>query len=92
MTARSVLFAAVGVGFLLAAAPAFAERGFGGPGFRGGFHGGFRGPGFFHGGPGFRGPGFWRRPGWPFWWGPTVYYAPPPYYGYPYPYRYPYPY
>jgi len=70
MTLRSVLFAALGVGFLVTAtAPAFAE-------WHGG-HGGWHGGGWHHG---------WGHRGWyggPYVYGPRVYYAPPaPYYSY----------
>jgi hypothetical protein len=88
MRLRSVLFAALAVGFLVSASmPAFARWGGGGgfhgggPGFHGGF-GGFRGgPGWhagWRGGPGWYGYGY---RGWgPRWWGPGVYVAPPPVY------------
>jgi hypothetical protein len=72
MKLRSVLFAALGVGFLLSAsAPAFAQR----------WHGGYYGHGW-HGHVGWWG-GRWWGPG-PYWYGPRVYYAPPYPYYYPY--------
>ena len=77
MKLRSVLFAALGVGFLLSAsAPAFAEW-HGGGGHGGGWHG----ERWEHRGWGYRG-----SYGGPYVYGPRVYYAPPaPYYSY-YPY------
>jgi hypothetical protein len=76
MKTRSVLFAVLGVGFLLSAsAPAFAEW------HGGGWHGGWRGD---HERWEHRG---WGHRGWyPYAYGPRGYYAPPaPYYSY-YPY------
>jgi hypothetical protein len=79
MKLRSVLFAALGVGFLLSAsAPAALAQHWHGGG--GGWHGG--GPGW-HGHVGWWG-GRWWGPG-PYYYGPRVYYAPP----YPYYYGYP---
>ena len=89
MKHRSVLFAALGLGFLLSvSAPAMAQRAWHGGG--GGWHGGGAG---WHGGGGWRGGGGYRtswgfRPGFGWgWWAPRIVVGA---YPYPYPYAYPY--